>query len=524
MEDLTDSVASLSVTDGKSHGKRQHHRNKKKSMKREKPCEKPWQRLSAEERRLAELLNFKRETWGDEPIGDEEDGYCEDWSSISWTWAALDGELLASAKALGFDASSWNGGQQDDQGQDESSGGGGGGGGGEGGRGRRRRKRKPPLLGAHAVPCAPVNLDGTDFTPSTEPRYIAPRKQWSELPDWIVLSDERGAAKSGCPFPPLSEDPLFREDGGPLMLPFKPSAGTPAGRGAAVGCPGGNYEFLHPREGPPVARFLAESLGIPTFVLRYRLLPAHGLDAMQEDLQRAVRLAREKCGGGPVLAIGFSAGGHLVSSGSAASVAAGRDMGRPDCQALIYPCTNPDGYLIDEECGFWRAEVDTPQVKSLAHGREWLRAGAAFVTPPPTFVVASTGDDVCPPESDTDPYVAAAEAVGCPVRYLKGDFGNHGFGLQRFWAEPCVAWLKGRGFGSGHTGAAAAGSGADGVGDSVDSAECLDSVSLEAKPHTDAKSGPNGGKDRRRRGGRGKGGGSSNIARQTREDNGGTNA
>ena len=88
-------------------------------MKREKPCEKPWQRLSAEERRLAELLNFKRETWGDEPIGDEEDGYCEDWSSISWTWAALDGRLLASAKALGFDASSWNGGQQDDQGQDE---------------------------------------------------------------------------------------------------------------------------------------------------------------------------------------------------------------------------------------------------------------------------------------------------------------------------------------------------------------------------------------------------------------------
>ena len=118
-------------------------------------------------------------------------------------------------------------------------------------------------------------------------------------------------------------------------LPFIPSAGTPAGNGAAVVCPGGNYGFLHPREGPPVARFLAESLGIPTFVLRYRLLPAHGLDAMQEDLQRAVRLAREKCGGGPVLAIGFSAGGHLVSSGSAASVAAGRDMGRPDCQALV---------------------------------------------------------------------------------------------------------------------------------------------------------------------------------------------
>ena len=44
-------------------------------------------------------------------------------------------------------------------------------------------------------------------------------------------------------------------------------------------CPGGNLEFLHPREGEPVARWLAETFGVPAFVLRYRLLPAHGRDA-----------------------------------------------------------------------------------------------------------------------------------------------------------------------------------------------------------------------------------------------------
>ena len=37
----------------------------------------------------------------------------------------------------------------------------------------------------------------------------------------------------------------------------------------------------------------------------------------------------------------------------------------PDAQILVYPRTNPDGWLIDDECGFWRAEVDSSQVRSL---------------------------------------------------------------------------------------------------------------------------------------------------------------
>ena len=30
----------------------------------------------------------------------------------------------------------------------------------------------------------------------------------------------------------------------------------------------------------------------------------------------------------------------------------------------------------------------------------------------------------------------------------RGDFGDHGFGLKCFWAEPCAAWLSGLGFGA----------------------------------------------------------------------------
>jgi len=75
-------------------------------------------------------------------------------------------------------------------------------------------------------------------------------------------------------------------------------------------------------------------------------------------------------------------------------------------------------------------------------------AGPRFVRPPPTFLVASTSDDVCPPELDTAPFVEAAERAGANVHYLLGDFGGHGFGLRRFWAEPCVAWMRSLGFGA----------------------------------------------------------------------------
>ena len=39
---------------------------------------------------------------------------------------------------------------------------------------------------------------------------------------------------------------------------------------------------------------------------------------------------------------------------------------------------------------------------------EQLAAGNDFVRSPALFVCASTDDDVCPPETETDPYVAAA--------------------------------------------------------------------------------------------------------------------
>ena len=307
-----------------------------------------------------------------------------------------------------------------------------------------RRKPKDKLEGKNALASPPVQLDGTPPPPSPQPRYLVRRSDWKGLPDWIQLTKERGDAK---PFPPLASDVLF-SDGPALLLPFAPPEGAARGRGAAIVCPGGNLEFLHPREGYPIARWLAEALGIPAFVLRYRLLPEHGLEEMIDDFTSAVRHARSHAHGGPVVAFGFSAGGYVCAAGSAAAGGEGSSPARPDGLALVYPCTNPDGWLKDDECGFHRAECDSAEVQSLIEGRERLCAGAAFVPPPPLFVCASTTDEICPPESETDPYVAAAKAAGTPVTYLKGDFGDHGWGLKRFWAEDCMKWLRELGVGA----------------------------------------------------------------------------
>ena len=50
-------------------------------------------------------------------------------------------------------------------------------------------------------------------------------------------------------------------------------------------------------------------------------------------------------------------------------------------------------------------------------------------------------------QADIDPYVAAATDAGARVQYLRDDYGDHGFGLKRFWAAPCANWLAALGVG-----------------------------------------------------------------------------
>merc|ERR1712032_1508956 len=127
------------------------------------------------------------------------------------------------------------------------------------------------------------------------------------------------------------------------------------------------------------------------------------------------------------LAIGFSAGGYLVASGCANSTDE-KDGRRPDAIALVYPCIDATEWGDAATAGFWNTSVESPQAKSCLEGNERLLPGPFFAAPPPTFIVSSTGDDICPPARHADQYVKATEDAGVPVTVLRGDLGSHGFG------------------------------------------------------------------------------------------------
>ena len=326
-------------------------------------------------------------------------------------------------------------------------------------------------------------------------RPILPKRLWKDIPGWISLFAERGAAKkcwNGCPLlpathdgrrydgcqirgcdtkpragapiyactkckwsvcencasrermPTLAQDPLFHGPDDPCMLMYPQFEGM-VGRGTVIVCPGGNYEFLSPLEGLPVVEWLA-SQGIGAVVLRYRLLPDYALDDCLDDLEAAAHKVRSMRPG-PVAALGFSAGGHLIAS--LARRAGERGQKQPlDAQVLAYPGFDSHDWYSPWYNGFFnKGKWKIPKRAETLHaGQEALLGGKGFAAPP-TCLIGSTEDTYTPNEGHTDIYHAALEERDIPNIYLRDAFGEHGFQLMGGWTDGCVRWLISRGFG-----------------------------------------------------------------------------
>lgn len=250
--------------------------------------------------------------------------------------------------------------------------------------------------------------------------------------------------------PALGDDPLFYGPHSPGLLQSisgnSKDVVSSNSRGTVIICPGGNYEFLVPHEGFPAVEWLARH-GIRAYVLRYRLLPKYVFEDMLEDLKNATELVRQSFGG-PVAAMGFSAGGHLVASMALRTKGKQRLLSRPfDAQVLVYPCIDGSDWGHPEDCGFSDWDNSFPAAKSLLVGREALLGGPGFAAPP-TFLVASTVDAASPPKDHTDKYAKALKERGIPCTYLRRNFGAHGFGLTGGWTDTCIRWLQQKGFGA----------------------------------------------------------------------------
>lgn len=240
---------------------------------------------------------------------------------------------------------------------------------------------------------------------------------------------------------------------GPVTLTAYLPDGEP--KAAVVVCPGGSYFWLDRRgEGELVGKWLAGN-GIAAYVLLYRtggwfnytfhtraLFGGNRHPAMIEDLQRAITLVRQQYDG-PVGAMGFSAGGHLVMSAAEffgtdfTECAAGTSL-RPDFVAPVYPVVS-----MREPCTHKRSRRGL-----LGEGRtdnQALRDSLSLEwhvrsDTPPVFLLRCDDDPVVDPQN-ADLLDAALTEKGVPHRTIRYHAGGHGFGADKGkFTEETARW------------------------------------------------------------------------------------
>jgi len=243
----------------------------------------------------------------------------------------------------------------------------------------------------------------------------------------------------------------------PTLTLYRP-AGKATGA-AIIVCPGGSYEHLSVREGPPVAQWLS-SMGITSFVLKYRISPQYHYPAATQDVQRAIRLVRSRASQWNVDAnrigvLGFSAGGHVASSAATsfdpgqpdAPDPADRISSRPDAVLLIYPViTMVDPYAHARSRKNLLGDHPDVQLEQLASTDLHVTAKT-----PPCFLVHTSDDKTVPVENSLQ-FFQACRANNVPAELHIFPHGRHGFALASDdpqlsqWTALAAAWLQTHGF------------------------------------------------------------------------------
>jgi acetyl esterase/lipase len=211
----------------------------------------------------------------------------------------------------------------------------------------------------------------------------------------------------------------------PTITPYVPSPDKATGTAILV-IPGGGHRMLAiTHEGYNVAEWLRDR-GIAAFVLKHRLAreaeSTYKIDVESlADTQRAIRLIRSRAkewniDAGRVGAIGFSAGGELVSmlairsdgGNTAAADPIDRESSKLAFQALIYPGRSGDIQPTKES--------------------------------PPVFLAASYTDRPDISEGLAEAYLRFKRA-GVVAELHIYSTGGHGFGLRASNKRPVGNWI-----------------------------------------------------------------------------------
>lgn len=237
----------------------------------------------------------------------------------------------------------------------------------------------------------------------------------------------------------------------PTLTPYLPAKANGC---AMLLIPGGSYSGIYEGQAEPFALWLNQQ-GITAFVLRYRLgstgyrYPAQLQDAVRAMQHIRSQAARWKIRPDKVGAMGFSAGGHLVSTllnhpedGNLAGVE-GLRAARPDIAILCYPVISMT--TRPHEASRKNLIGATPSENLVRHTSSELQVPADL---PPCFVWHTTEDKMVP--VDHSLLFAGAllrQGVPCELHlYQKGDHGTGLIGTEHPWFDDLVFWLKAQGF------------------------------------------------------------------------------
>lgn len=209
----------------------------------------------------------------------------------------------------------------------------------------------------------------------------------------------------------------------PEMFIYKPDLSIDRNI-AVVICPGGGYGRLAiDHEGYDFAKWL-QAQGITGVVLKYRLPNQHKTVPL-EDLQQAIKYTRKNLSRNDspikVGVAGFSAGGHLASTGSTHFNEQGT---RPDFSILFYPVITMGEYTHQGSKNNLLGE--NPSANDVMFYSNETQISELT---PPTILLLSDDDKAVPPMNSIMYYESLKQNKVPATMYIFPE-GGHGWGMN----------------------------------------------------------------------------------------------
>lgn len=277
---------------------------------------------------------------------------------------------------------------------------------------------------------------------------------WNKIPDEIKAADykEKEITNEGK----VQSTSLVTI---PTLTAFFPNVTKP-NQTAVIILPGGGYQHLAiDKEGTKAAQWF-NSLGIPAFVLKYRLpsdliMKNKNVGPLQ-DAQEAVRCVRQNAAKwnidpNKIGILGFSAGGHLAATLSThyddkVYESAYKVSARPDFSLLIYPVISMQNDITHKgsQINLLGNNASQDLIDSFSNEKK------VTAKTPPAFLIHATDDTVVLPENSID-YYLALKKNGVTAELHLYEKGGHGFGLgvndtSKYWTRDCEEWLRANGY------------------------------------------------------------------------------